>query len=167
MEELVARGHNVTVVSQDGDASRTNLTYIMLEKVYSTLYEDEGLDLLEVSKETPFQSLFTFREFYLGMCRGALKSNGLNVILNYPDSFRFDLVLYDFGCGPCLLPLLHKFNYPPLVALTAFSNPPYSVDIVGGHKHFAYTPHYALPYGFDMSFAERAYNTYLCLWDAG
>uniref|UniRef100_A0A2C9GUN2 UDP-glycosyltransferases domain-containing protein n=1 Tax=Anopheles culicifacies TaxID=139723 RepID=A0A2C9GUN2_9DIPT len=167
MEELVNRGHNLTVVSQDGDKSRTNLTYIMLERVYSTLYEEEGMDLLEMSKETPFQSLFSFKEFYLGMCRGALKSDGLQVILNYPDSFPFDLVLYDFGCGPCLLPLLHKFNYPPLVSLTAFSNPPYSVDIVGGHKHYAYTPHFALPYSFDMSFAERAYNTYLCLWDAG
>uniref|UniRef100_A0A182SYE6 UDP-glycosyltransferases domain-containing protein n=1 Tax=Anopheles maculatus TaxID=74869 RepID=A0A182SYE6_9DIPT len=167
MEELVDRGHNLTVVSQDGDKSRTNLTYILLEKVYSTLYEDEGLDLLEVSKETPFQSLFTFKEFYLGMCRGALKSDGLNVILNYPDSFRFDVVLYDFGCGPCLLPLLHKFGYPPLISLTAFSNPPYSMDIVGGHKHYAYTPHFALPYSFDMSFTERLYNTYLCLWDAG
>uniref|UniRef100_A0A182PSE1 UDP-glycosyltransferases domain-containing protein n=1 Tax=Anopheles epiroticus TaxID=199890 RepID=A0A182PSE1_9DIPT len=167
MEELVARGHNLTVVSQDGDKSRTNLTYILLEQVYSTLYEEEGLDLLEVSKETPFQSLFTFREYYLGMCRGALKSGGLSVILNYPDGFRFDLVLYDFGCGPCLLPLLHKFNYPPLIALTPFSNPPYSVDIVGGHKQYAYTPHFALPYSFDMSFAERVYNTYLCLWDAG
>uniref|UniRef100_A0A182K8V2 UDP-glycosyltransferases domain-containing protein n=1 Tax=Anopheles christyi TaxID=43041 RepID=A0A182K8V2_9DIPT len=167
MEELVARGHNLTVVSPDGDTSRTNLTYILLEKVYSTLYEEEGLDLLEVSKETPFQSLFTFKEFYLGMCRGALKSDGLNVILNYPDHFRFDLVLYDFGCGPCLLPLLHKFHYPPLISLTAFSNPPFSIDIIGGHKQYAYAPHFALPYGFDMSFPERVYNTYLCLFEAG
>uniref|UniRef100_A0A182Q970 UDP-glycosyltransferases domain-containing protein n=1 Tax=Anopheles farauti TaxID=69004 RepID=A0A182Q970_9DIPT len=166
MEELVTRGHNLTVVSQDGDSSRTNLTYIRLEQVYPTLYEEDGLDLLEVSKETPFQSLFTFKYYYLGMCRGALKSDGLNVILSYPDSFKFDLVLYDFGCGPCLLPLLHKFNYPPLVSLTAFGNPPYSVDIVGGHKPYAYTPHFALPFGLDMTFAERLYNTYLCLWDA-
>ncbi|XP_053674714.1 uncharacterized protein LOC128725022 [Anopheles nili] len=167
MEELVSRGHNLTVVSQDGDKSRPNLTYILLEKVYSTLYVDESLDLIEMAKETPFQSLFTFKEFYLGMCRGALKSEGLKVILNYPDSFKFDLVLYDFGCGPCLLPLLHKFGYPPLVSLTPFSNPPYAVEVVGGHKHYAYTPHYALPYGLRMSFAERAYNTYLYLWDAG
>uniref|UniRef100_A0A182IWP0 UDP-glucuronosyltransferase n=1 Tax=Anopheles atroparvus TaxID=41427 RepID=A0A182IWP0_ANOAO len=167
MEELVSRGHNLTVVSQDGDKSRTNLTYIMLEKVYAAIYEEGGLDLVKVSQESPISSLFTFKSFYLGMCRGALSSDGLKVILGYPDSFQFDLVLYDFGCGPCLLPLLHKFRYPPLISLTAFGNPPYAVDVVGGHKHYAYTPHFALPFGFQMKFTERAYNTLLCLIDAG
>ncbi|ETN60649.1 glucosyl/glucuronosyl transferase [Anopheles darlingi] len=168
MEELVNRGHNVTVVSQDVDKSRQNLTYILLEKVYSTIYQkNAGSEIIEMADETFFQTLFTFQHYYLSTCRGALKSEGLKVIENYPDSFRFDLVLYDFGCGPCLLPLLHKFNYPPLVSLTPFSNPPFSIDVVGGHKQYAYTPHFSLPYGLDMSFSERAINTFLYLCDKG
>ncbi|XP_058827951.1 uncharacterized protein LOC131687877 [Topomyia yanbarensis] len=163
MEALVERGHNLTVVSQDGDKSKPNLTYILLETVYSHLYENGEINYVEMSKESSYQTVFSFMNYFVSVCTPMLKSEGLNAIELYPDNFKFDLVIYDFGCGPCLLPLLHKFKYPPLLALTPFNNPPYSVDVVGGHKHFAYTPYFALNYDTKMNFIQRTYNTFISL----
>uniref|UniRef100_A0A8D8D8F3 UDP-glucuronosyltransferase 2B15 n=1 Tax=Culex pipiens TaxID=7175 RepID=A0A8D8D8F3_CULPI len=163
MEALVDRGHNLTVVTQDKDTSRANLTYVLLENVYPTLFKDGASNYVEMSKESALRTVFSFLDYYDSVCEGALASKGLDVIRAYPKEFKFDLVIYDYGCGPCLLPLLHKFNYPPLVSLTPFNNPPYSVDVVGGHKQFAYTPYFALNYDSKMNFQQRAYNTLLCL----
>lgn len=82
-------------------------------------------------------------------------------ILNYPDNFKFDLVIHDYTCGPCLLFLMKKFNNPPLVSVTAFSNPDYTYDLVGGHLHPAYVPFYGLTYGCDMNFFQRTWNTFI------
>ncbi|XP_065091165.1 UDP-glucosyltransferase 2-like [Ochlerotatus camptorhynchus] len=163
MEELVDRGHNLTTITMDSDISKPNLTYILMENVYPALLEDQGVDYVEMSKESAFKTVFSFLDFYTSVCDGVLKSKGMDVIMAYPNAFKFDLVIYDYGCGPCLLPLLHKFNYPPMVSLTPFNNPPYSVDVVGGHKHFAYTPYFALSYDTKMNFLQRAYNTLLNL----
>lgn len=70
---------------------------------------------------------------------GMLESNGLQTILDYPDDFKFDLVLHDYTIGPCVLPLIHKFKYPPLIATTAFDNPPYRIHWIGGHNYPAYS----------------------------
>nr|XP_019539380.2 UDP-glucuronosyltransferase 2B15-like [Aedes albopictus] len=163
MEALVERGHNLTTITMDSDQSKQNLSYIHMEYVYPALFEDQGVDYVEMSKESAFRTVFSFLDFYTSICDAILKSKGLNEIMSYPDQFKFDLVIYDYGCGPCLLPLLHKFNYPPLLSLTPFNNPPYSVDVVGGHKHFAYTPYFALNYDTKMNLGQRAYNTLLCL----
>ncbi|XP_053687356.1 UDP-glucosyltransferase 2-like [Sabethes cyaneus] len=162
IEALVDRGHNLTVISQDGDNSRSNLTYLILEKVYSSMQEME-VNYVEMSKESTVATVFNFLNYYVSLCDAMMESQGLAVLERYPRDFKFDLVVYDFGCGPCLLPLLHRFNYPPLLSLTAFNNPPYSVDVVGGHKHFAYTPYFALKYNSRMDFWQRAYNTFLSL----
>ena len=79
-------------------------------------------------------------------------------MLNYPKNFKFGAVLYDFTCDPCLLALLEQFGNPPIIAMTAFSNPPYTGAVVGSHKYPAYVPHYRLYYDTDMSFYERVHN---------
>lgn len=85
----------------------------------------------------------------------------MNTILNYPNNFKFDVVIHDFTSGPCLLFLLQKFNNPPLVSATAFLNPPYTTDVVGGHKHVAYVPYYNVNYDTDMCFSQRVFNMIL------
>lgn len=82
-------------------------------------------------------------------------------LLSYPDSFKFYIVLHDFTIGPCLLFLLTKFNNPPLISTTAFLNPPYTTDVVGGHKHFAYVPFFNVKYDTNMNFCQRVFNTIL------
>ena len=163
----LAKTHNVTFLSADlGKVSIPRLHYIHLEKVYEALYEgDDKLNLMEMTDPNPLKTFDGFKDYNVMSCEGNLASKGLETILNYPDDFKFDVVLHDFTCGSCLLPLIHKFNYPPLVAVTAFNIPPYSIFTIGGQKYPAIIPHYLNNYSVHMTFKQRAYNLYVYVLD--
>lgn len=95
---------------------------------------------------------------FLLFCTEILKSDGFHTLLSYPNDFRFDLIVFDMTQGDCLLGFMHKFNYPPLMAVTAFSQPPYLSSYVGGHHYYAYTPHYNFLFGKNMDFYQRFSN---------
>lgn len=88
----------------------------------------------------------------------AVQTNAFRTLLSYPDNFKFDLVLYDLTVGSCFLPFVHKFNYPPLIAVTAFGHPSFTNDLIGGHHYYAYVPHMTLPFDSEMTFFQRFYN---------
>lgn len=163
----LAKKHNVTFVSADlSNVATQNIHYIHLEKVYEVLYEGEDkIDMFELADPGPFKVFEVLRAWYASVCAGILASKGLETILNYPDDFKFDVVLHDFTCGSCLLPLIHKFNYPPLIAVTAFSNPPYSIHTIGGQNYPAIIPHYLNNYEAEMTFTQRIYNLYVYVID--
>lgn len=94
-----------------------------------------------------------------------MNTNGFNALLRYPNTFHFDLVLYDYAMGPCLLPFLHKFNSPPLVALTAFGHPTYTNALVGDHQYFSYVPHDALSYVGNLDIWHRFSNALIYLYE--
>lgn len=163
MEALAAKGYNLTIVSPDTEkVQKSNLTYIHLEEVYHTIHDgDTAIDFYEMAQQNLVKSMLTFYEYAYSLCEGVLRSKGLNEILSYPDDFKFDLVLYDYTCGPCLMGLYHKFGQPPLVGVTGFNIPPYTVDLIGGHKYPAYIPYYTLTYDTDMTFFQRLENSFI------
>lgn len=165
--ELAAKGHNVTFVSVDiVKKASPNVHYIHLEKTYETFYGGaDSFNILDFANQTSLESVADIPEVYSLVCEGILKSQGLDEIINFPDNFKFDAVIYDFTFGPCLLPLVHKFNNPPLISISAFANPPYTTDVAGGHKYPAYIPHYAVNYQTEMTFLQRFFNTFLYLVD--
>ena len=113
-----------------------------------------------MTKESVLKSVFSFYDFGAFMCDGiALSAKGLNMIRNYPNDFTFDLVINDYTCGPCLLGLLPQFKYPPLIGISAFNNPQFTVDIVGGDKLGLTTkPFFLLNYDNDMNALQRIHN---------
>lgn len=162
---LAKRGHNLTILTPDIDKQLTpNLHYIWAEKAYSTLYNgSDALNIMDMANENAFSAVMSFHKWGLQACQGFFNSDGFRTLLNYPNDFKFDLVLVDFNCGPCLLGFLHKFNYPPVVGLCPFSVPPYMYDYVGGHRRPAYVPHYDVNFDNRMDFIQRLYN-HLVLW---
>lgn len=163
--QLVKSGHNVTVLSPDIDQdSIPNLHYLWTEKVYKEIYEGPNplnvIDLIDLTGVAAIPSMWDFCE---KNAKGTFDSNGFKTLLSYPDDFKFDLILFDFSCGPYLLGFLHKFNYPPLVGLSAFSVPPYVYDYIGGHRQPAYVSHFVLHYGNDMTFFQRLHNQFVML----
>uniref|UniRef100_A0A8D8CBA7 UDP-glucuronosyltransferase 2B33 n=2 Tax=Culex pipiens TaxID=7175 RepID=A0A8D8CBA7_CULPI len=161
MNQLAQHGHNITALSVNTDPNAAeNITYIHLENTYNVLYGDgkASNNILKRSEENPFQATMSFYKFGTLGCIGATSSLGLQKLMEYPDDFRFDLVIYDFTCGPCVLGFLHKFNYPPLVSLTGFSIPQFSHHLVGGHKPSSYVPHFSLKYDTKMDFFQRTIN---------
>lgn len=94
-----------------------------------------------------------------------MATNGFKQLLDYPDDFHFDLVLYDYTVGPCSLPFLHKFKYPPLISVTAYSNPAYTVQVAGGNHAYSYVPHNAFLFRSDMTLWQRIYNLFIYVED--
>lgn len=120
-----------------------------------------------MAKQSTLTAVFSFYDFGSFMCEGVGLSKGLNVILSYPDNFKFDLVINDYTCGACLLGLLPKFKYPPLIGISAFNNPPYTADIVGGDKlGLTAKPFYTLSYDNNMNFFERMHNGFIHFIDS-
>lgn len=161
MLALAERGHNVTVLSPDIETRSipSTLHYIHAEEAYNIIANDpNGLNLLGGVDNSAFEESKTPWRFGELGCRGIIGSKGFQTLLNYPDEFHFDAVVYDFTCGPCLLGFLHKFNNPPLIGVTAFGTPHYTNDIMGGHKADAFVPHFAVEYGNDMNLIERFHN---------
>uniref|UniRef100_A0AAG5D1L2 Uncharacterized protein n=1 Tax=Anopheles atroparvus TaxID=41427 RepID=A0AAG5D1L2_ANOAO len=157
IDALAVRGHNLTVVSADVEKRvNPNVTYIHLEHAYSDLYD--YLDLFQMASRSALVGIKDLYAWGIAMCKGVLRSDGLATIRSYPNDFHFDLVIADITCGPCLFPLLHKFGYPPLIGVTAYNNPQFTADFVGGHKHYAYVPFFTVNYDSDMGFLERFHN---------
>lgn len=102
-----------------------------------------------------------------GMCDVTDASKGFQQIKNYPNDFHFDLIIYDYSFALCLYGLLMKFNYPPLIGISAFNNPTCTADIMGGDRLGMTTkPFYSLPYDRDMKIYQRFYNGFLSFYDS-
>ncbi|XP_050072881.1 UDP-glycosyltransferase UGT5-like [Anopheles maculipalpis] len=170
VNRLAQVGHNVTVLSVNVDTrAPKNVTYIHLENSYNTLYGNgthARNDILKRSNESPMAATMSFYQFGLLGCEGATTSKGLQQLLLYPSDFRFDLIIYDFTCGPCLLGLLHKFHYPPLVSVTGFGVPQFTERLIGGHKASCFVPHFTQLTDNPMPFVQRFSNTLIHLFDA-
>ena len=165
---LAIRGHNVTFLSTDPPKNKVeNLHYVVLEKSHEILDdliadEHENFDMLHYVLEfnkNKFKSAGGLVDYAIKSCKAILQtSEGINQILSYPNDFKFDLVIYDFTCGPCILPIVHKFKYPAIVGVSPFLNPPYTDLIIGGHKYPSYVPHYILNFSDGMTLFDRIYN---------
>lgn len=164
---LAEKGHNVTFLSADIVEKKTsNVHYLHLEKIYVAIYEmQKDFSMQDFADQSPLASVREMGSFEHMMCESALHSEGLDQLLAYPKDFKFDLILYDFTMGPCLLPLVSRFNNPPLVSVSAFANPPYTTDYIGGQKYPAYVPHYVVNYQGSLTFTERFFNTFLYFAD--
>lgn len=169
-KRLVKVGHNVTFLTFNTpkEDKIENFHPIVIENVFELLFDEFKV---EQSSDATYYSIATQSdrtkvlgviEFCTVSCKVILKSSkGLNLLLNYPENFKFDLIIHDTTCGPCLLPLAHKFKNPPLVGVTPFINPPSTINVVGGHKFPAYVPHFVNNSPQIMNFIQRLHNTYL------
>jgi len=116
---------------------------------------------------TRIETILLMSGVFVDTCTELAKNKGFQVILNYPDDFKFDLMIYDYTMMPCMLGLLHKFNYPPLVGITAFCNPSSTADILSGDKlGLTVKPHYMTTYDKDMNILQRLDNGFLNFFES-
>lgn len=164
---LADHGHNVTVLTTNLDPNPPeNVHYIYLEKVEDFIYKEEETDLIALAHATPIDAVDIVPTYGVFICDGIKQSqNGLQTLLNYPKDFRFDLVLYDYSFGPCLIGFVHRFNYPPIVGFTAFNNPPFTASVVGGHNYYSYKPYLTSKFSNHMTLVERGVNLFLYALD--
>ncbi|XP_044263388.1 UDP-glycosyltransferase UGT5-like [Tribolium madens] len=153
---LVNKGYNVTLIGPDKDKVQPkNYSHIYIEGLYEELYE--SFDINEMSTYNPAKMMSEFEEWCIFACEKSLHSQGLKKLLSYPQDF-FELIIFDVTSGPCLYPLMQKFNYPPSIAVTAFLLPTFVSHNFGNQLYPSYIPWYGLQYTTHMTFTERVWN---------
>ena len=76
----------------------------------------------------------------ISACSAAVDSERYKQLLSYPDDYKFDLVIYDFTMSQCLLGLIHKFNFPPMVSVTPYLFSSRSSHLSGSPVYPAFFP---------------------------
>ncbi|XP_055373914.1 UDP-glucosyltransferase 2-like [Condylostylus longicornis] len=166
---LAERGHNVTVIITDLPRNPKdilkNVSYFSVEDVYAGVYEE--VDLKELFDINPLKMGIEFCSYCASNCKATMNSNGfVKFMKTYDRKFKFDIILYDFTCGPCLLGLLEYFNYPPLVGISAFPFPSFGNSFAGGHDHPGYITYHSALIDPVNSISDRLYNNFLYFFEA-
>ncbi|XP_031638676.1 UDP-glucuronosyltransferase 2C1-like [Contarinia nasturtii] len=158
--ELAGHGHNITVISPDIDKNPPpGIHYILIENQYTDVNRQFLKEMLSAPGATSLiQDALAMFKVRTDICEAQVQTNGFKTLLNYPDNFKFDLIIHDYTCGPCHLPFAHKFKNPPLLGVTGYSNPSFMPLMMGGHQYTAYIPHNALLSDKNMNFLERLTN---------
>ncbi|KAJ3663942.1 hypothetical protein Zmor_008157 [Zophobas morio] len=112
----------------------------------------------DFAEYTPTESVVWILNMGFDTCAEALRSQGLQRLLNYPRNFKFDLIILDVALQCCFCPLIHRFNYPPAIGTTPWPLPTFLTWDFGNPLQSAYIPWYNFPYGEDMTLIERFWN---------
>lgn len=67
------------------------------------------------------------------------------------------MVIFDYVCGHCHLAFMPKFNYPPMVGITAFNDITMPLAMMRGVLTPSITSHYAYQY-LKLGFLDRIEN---------
>ncbi|XP_001848192.2 UDP-glucosyltransferase 2 [Culex quinquefasciatus] len=169
MYGLAAKGHNVTALSVDVEANPPpNVHFIKIEGVYEAFYEEHSdvTDFFAMGELSPFSMLSMFNEYMVTGCELALKSKGVQVLLNYPDEFKFDVIINDFLVGPCVSALAQqKFGRPPYIAATGFHGLTTTTPISGAYSYSGMIPNHEFDAPESMSYRERFMNFLYNHWE--
>lgn len=74
----------------------------------------------EFAKLNSMQLVKSMYDMLHDQCIDDVRSNGFKQLLNYPNEFKFDLILWDIYVGQCMYPLIDRFGNPPLIGTSAF-----------------------------------------------
>uniref|UniRef100_A0A182KBB4 UDP-glucuronosyltransferase n=1 Tax=Anopheles christyi TaxID=43041 RepID=A0A182KBB4_9DIPT len=149
---LANNGHNVTLLSIYKEGTQHNLHFLKLDGVDEALSLDHTVDYLALHTMSPTELLASFFELEY-------------MLLSYPKDFTFSLIIHDHLAGPCLLLLLERFHFPPLVMASA-SNVLSSVEcILGSPMYPGFISNYLLDPPASFGYLERIYNTMLTTYE--
>lgn len=177
----------MTVLSPEKDESITNLHYIHMDQVYESIYnssDSEEINYVEMGDKNPYDMIAEYAKFSTEMCVGQVKSNGWKQLENYPNDFKvindrnehnrtittiyigsqFDLIIYDYLMGGCLIAFANKFENVPIIGMTAF-NDNFRVNSFSGHAVVPSISSYAFYNHNPTTFFGRTFNFLLHMAD--
>ncbi|XP_068083275.1 UDP-glycosyltransferase UGT5-like [Anabrus simplex] len=160
MLALAARGHQVTVVSPDPEKqSVANLREIILEDMYDDMHE--AYDYEAMSQEGYFQNTITIFDWGYDACKSALASKGAKRLKDLTVNETFDLIIVEAAIDDCFLSFIPEFGSPPVMAMVAYSSPPWAGFRMGNPDNPSYVNTFNLPYSDHMDFFQRMVNMIL------
>lgn len=92
------------------------------------------------------------------LCQLDLNTKGLDILLNYPKDYKFDVIVFDISMDTCMYPLIDRFGAAPVVGVAPFLLPPALSYTFGNSMQSLYHPYYATLFSTDMSLKERFLN---------
>ncbi|XP_058062812.1 UDP-glycosyltransferase UGT5-like [Anopheles bellator] len=159
-DRLYENGHNLTILSFEKEESVPGKTFLLMEDFQRRLmamFADGSVDFS--TYENTFSNIVNVYQYYEVSSQLLLSEPAVRRLLEYPRTFRFDLIIHDFTMGQFLLGFVEHFHNPPLVALSAYNIPAYTQFLADVPLHPTYVPHPASTFGQQMSFLERVKNT--------
>lgn len=158
---LVAKGHNITMLSHDSEKKLPkNFHIITMDGIYDQLEAAFSIEDMVMTPE-PWFPILTISEFYdyaALITDFDMNHPNFDKLLNYPKDFKFDLIIVDSTISLSIYPFIDRFNKPPVVAVTPFLLPGYLTSSMNGHTFYSYTPHYMTKLTATMNFCERVQN---------
>ncbi|KAG5677601.1 hypothetical protein PVAND_007345 [Polypedilum vanderplanki] len=154
LDSLYERGHNITALSVHVEKSRANFTFLHLDKVVPEVNKlNDKYDFFEFFKLGVSIELSYFSKLLNIISKKSFESQGYKQLQNYPENFKFDLVLYENSLDSCLLGILEKFkNTSPLIGIT----PKHSSRPFGANLLFpSFVPAHNLLVSSKMNFQQR------------
>lgn len=145
------------MLSADVEESKVNFTFLHLDEVYPMIYNgSEEMNFFDFTELGPLELFQLYADVGEKACRGVLKSKGYEQLLKYPNNFKFDLAIYDFTMGPCVVGILNKFGLPKMVGVTPY----FSTGMIGPNILYpSLMPGHDLLYEFKMTFSQRFMST--------
>ncbi|XP_062536187.1 UDP-glycosyltransferase UGT5-like [Armigeres subalbatus] len=164
-ERLFNNGHNLTILSFEEEESVPGKTFLVVKDFMTKLMADYEGDWDYTIEQSPFVNIHFMYDFYNKASRLLTKEEAVLKLLEYPKTFKFDLIIHDLTMGQFLLGFVEHFGNPPLVSLTAFNIPSHVTTMTDAPLFTTYMPHYASKFDNHMNFIERVKNSLYWAFD--
>lgn len=161
IDGLAERGHNLTILTVEYERSRPNVTYIYMENIYESLSEFRIKTPWSLNPKSPFTIIKEHHQLNNFISRKMFETQGLRQLANYPKSFKFHAMVFDFTLGQSLLAFVEHFQFPPLISVSALSLPPSIVTASSTQLFPSYISHFSItstPASLRAKMSERFVN---------
>jgi glucuronosyltransferase len=158
MLALVARGHQVTVLSPDPEKQPiANHTDIVIEKAYEKLADSE-FHYENMSTSTFLENSLIWFHWGQENCEFGMASKGAQKLMAMKDKEKFDIIIIDLTIEECFLLFVSIFGNPPVIAITSYVSPPWFSSFVGNPQMPSFTNTYLMPFTDHMTIFQRMTN---------
>jgi hypothetical protein len=94
-----------------------------MENIYESLSEFYIKTPRSLNPKSPFTIIKERHQLNNFISRKLFETKGLRQLANYPRTFKFHAVVFDFTLGQSLLAFVEYFQFPPLVSVSPLSLP--------------------------------------------
>lgn len=166
---LAERGHNVTFLTAERDVSEINgrLHFIHMENVYEKIAQNHSYARQNhlQSKQFVFRRIKETYRINNAISSAMGRTAGVQKLLSYPKSFRFDAIIHDSSSAQALLGFWLHFNQPPLLAVSPSAVPFHLFSTAEIPFHPGPMLHPYSDYSTDLVLSTRAYNIIYYVFD--
>ena len=145
IESLAKQGHNLTVLTVEHERSRPNITFIYMENIYESLNEFYIKTPWSLKPKSSYAAIKEHHQLNNFISRKLFETKGLRQLANYPRSFKFDAVVFDFTLGQSLLAFVEHFYFPPLISVSPLSLPSSLAAASSTQLFPSYISHFSYP----------------------